>query len=557
MTEVLNLQALRAIVGTAGELYYARGYNLDGDGGGGVFMWRIDETSPIYVPIFTGTGIYSQDNDGTIVKTTGNDTGRWVRQYDGYINILWFGALGFGNDYTTHFQKAIDYASLNSKLNPLLKSSTIFIPNGSYKISHVILKNGVTILGDSFDNTIIYALPGGLDNQYIFTMENGVVNINISNLNLSGQDTLRGAFYFESKPQTSTPFHGGLMNSRISNIFIYGFKGHGIYLDGGGFNSNHLLPNQFNIFENVRIFNFSDNKNALKIDGQQGQITFLNCEFDGYKTEISEDVFDYKKGKNVHIQNIRQYISAVISFINCTCQDSDYGFLIEWAENITIDNCWFENLGVSVMVKSNHQDPPDNDMPCRSINILNNRFANAAGFGSLNAPNNVKLGQCVAISNSFVNVNNNYVAVSDTEGEYLNVQSSFIIASNNEKGGVSAEGNTFQINELGKTFGIMQLLTPNPPFLDCAGHKLVFVDGSSKPVINILQSSINAGEYLAIRVEQGVVTFENTDNIAFRTNSPTFSFSLFNGEIATFVKVDNFVGTNYETYQLVSIMNIL
>ncbi|MBC7722861.1 MAG: hypothetical protein H7068_12610 [Pedobacter sp.] len=392
----------------------------------------------------------------------------------------------------------------------------------------------------------------------MFEMERGVVNINISNLNLSGQDTLRGAFLFRADGQITPPFHGGLMNSRISNINIYGFKGHGIYLSGGGENSNFLLPNQFNIFENVRIFNFSNEKNALKMDGEQGQITFLNCEFDGYRTEISPEIYNYKKGKNIHIENIRQYTSAVISFVNCTCQDADYGFLIEFAENITIDNCWFENLGVAIIVRSNFQDPPSiNDNPCKSINIVNNRFANAAGFGSLNTPNNLKLGYCLGVSNSFVNVNNNYVTVSDPEGKYFNLKSSFISASHNEKGGISAQGNTFQVNKLGKTFGIMQLLTVTADILNCAGNKLVFVDGTTHPTINTIQSSINAGEYLAIRVEQGNVTIKNTDNIAFRTTSSTFSFTITNGEIATFVKVDNFVGSNYETYQLVSIMNIL
>lgn len=65
--------------------------------------------------------------------------------------------------------------------------------------------------------------------------------------------------------------------------------------------------------------------------------------------------------------------------------------VIEWAENITIDNCWFESLGVAISVKSNYADK-NNDVPCKSINILNNRFANAAGFGSLNAPKILRTG---------------------------------------------------------------------------------------------------------------------------------------------------------------------
>ncbi|MBC7722860.1 MAG: hypothetical protein H7068_12605 [Pedobacter sp.] len=152
MTEVTNLTDLRNLPITT-QTVYVKGYDILGDGGGGWFLWR-DET------IFK-TGIYSNENYGTIIKSNvvANDVGSWIRQYDGYINILWFGALGFGNDYTLNFQSAIDYASLNSKLNPTFKGSTVFIPNGSYFISHITLKNSVTLLGESLENTIIYAMP--------------------------------------------------------------------------------------------------------------------------------------------------------------------------------------------------------------------------------------------------------------------------------------------------------------------------------------------------------------------------------------------------------------
>lgn len=103
MTEVLNLQALRSIVGISdGDLYYAKGHTSAGDGGGGIFMWR---TGAIFL---TGNppsipGIYSVDNNGTIIQAViggiPDDTGRWVRQYDGYINVLYFGAFGVGNPY--------------------------------------------------------------------------------------------------------------------------------------------------------------------------------------------------------------------------------------------------------------------------------------------------------------------------------------------------------------------------------------------------------------------------------------------------------------------------
>ncbi|GAA4052547.1 hypothetical protein [Flavobacterium chungnamense] len=538
------------------EIRYVKGHSSSGDGGGGIFIWRT-------LDIFTSTnptiGIYSTDNNGTIIQSIvngiPNNDGRWIRQYDGFINVLYFGAFGFGNDYTINLQNAIDFASLNSKINPTLKGSTVFIPNGSYVISNIILKNSITILGESITSTILYATQG-TENEYMFEMERGLVIINISNLYLSGQKSQRGAFHFKSDFPLGPPFLGGLQNSKISDIVIFGFFGHGIFLEGGREFSEGLLPHQFNVFENVRVFNFSEFNNSLRITGQNGQLTFLNCEFDGNPIRDNNDVYTFKRGVNILIRNVKEYNPAVISFINCTCQYADYGFVIEWAENITIDNCWFEQLGVAISVKSNQISSQSGFQPSKSINVVNNRFANAAGFGSLNAPNNIKDGQCVNVSNSFVNVNNNFVVVTDPNGVFLDENAVFIIAYNNTIGGVSALGNTFSVNKLGRTFGIMQIIDVNAidNSIDCSGHKLLFVNTSKTP-IKIIKSSINAGEYLTIRADQGKITFVNTDNIFFVTPNTDNSFSIDNGQIVTFVKIDNIISPSiYETYQLVSIM---
>jgi hypothetical protein len=360
----------------------------------------------------------------------------------------------------------------------------------------------------------------------------------------------KDVFFFKQKIQQVHLFMGGLWYSRISNISITGFKGNGIYLYGGGDASNYLLPNQFNIFENVRVVKNSDFKYALYMIGQNGQISFINCQFDGFYKNGT-----YSKGQNIRIHNEKQYTSAVVSFINCTCQDADYGIFIEWAENITIDNCWFENLGVAITVKSNIE-AGTNDVLCKSINILNNRFVNAAGFGSLNAPNNIKAGQCISVNKSFVNIYNNYTAVSEANGIYLNNNSSFLIAGNNVTGGISIANNTFQVPKLGKTFGVMQIINVVSNTIDCFGNKEVFVNGSTSQITTI-KSSINTGELLNIRANGSAITFKNSNNIFFLSSNANQTFVLNNGENATFIKVDNVVGSNYETYQLISIMKIL
>lgn len=501
-------------------------------------MWRTDD-------IFKNptTGIYINDNNGTILKTTSStwwNVGRWVRQYEGHINVQYFGAFGKTQDYTTAFQNAIDFASLNTLNDPELKGSVVYIPNGNYRINQLTLKNGISIIGESIEKTFIQSTDNHIV-DYMFKIEVGHVFLSLSNFSVYGRnETNAGCFLFEAQPISTEPFHGGLWNSSFKNIKITGFKGHGIYLKGG---VNGLIPNQFNTFENVRINKASDFSNSLKMTGQNGQHTFLNCTFDGFNTNNSNI---FPKGHNVNISQDKNATTAILSFINCSFQEGDYGIYINYAENINIDGCWFENLGVAITIIGTEFNS------CRDITIQNNRFANASGYGSLVvAPENIKAGQCISISNSFVNVYNNYVTVSEPNSSNINPNSSFVLATNNVLGGVAISDNVFQVNKLGKTFGVMQVVeVTSPNTINCGRNKLVFVN-TSTTIIKTIISAINASEILIIRANYGTITFDNTNNIFLTLKS---SLTLNNGEIATFVKIDNIVGSNYETYQLVSVM---
>ena len=544
MTEVANLAELRNLPHTGftnGDLFYIKGHSTLGDGGGGTFMWRTDQ---IFI-----NGIYQNDNNGTIIKTTsipGQFVGRFVRQYEGNLNVLYFGAFGKTQDYTNAFQNAVEFATLNTLNDPELKDSVIYIPNGNYRINQLTLKSGISLIGESMEKTLIQTTVGH-NVDYMFKIEAGPVILNMSNLFFFGRDeTNAGCFLFEAQA-IGDPIQGGLWNSSFKNIQIKGFKGHGIYLMGGEptippSSNPYVAPNQFNTFENVRVVKTVNFSNALKMTGQNGQDTFLNCTFDGYSLN-NHTIFP--KGHNVNISNVGALKTAILSFINCIFQDADYGIYIDYAENINIDGCWFENLGVAITVNGTYNS-------CRDITIQNNRFANAAGYGSLPVSSgNIKSGQCISILNSFVNVYNNYVTVSETDGPHLNPNSSFLISSNNVLGGVAISDNVFQVNKLGKTFGVMQVVdvsTPNK--IDCGRNKLVFVNTSST-IIKSIVSSINASETITIRANGGTITFDNTKNI-FLTHRSTFSLA--NGEIAVFMKIDNIVGSYYETYQLISVM---
>lgn len=558
MTEVKNLAELRTIAGSATppaagyETVYVKYHTTPTDRGGGIFLWR-DETE-------FKTGMYSADNNGTIIQpNTGvpNRTGgRWVRQYDDMISVAFFGSSGIfgsGGLDTTNFQRAIDFAKLNTQPDVLLKGSTIFIPNGSYFIKNIILKNGVSIIGESFEFTNIFSDDNaGSVPDYLFKMDTWRVIINISNLNIVGNGTLKGCFNFKAVAVTVDGHKdGGLWHSTFKNIQIRGFKGHGIYLEGG--DDDYESPNQFNVFENIAVNKHPDYEgytnysNSLRMTGQIGQHTFINCTFDGFKNPTTNA---FCKWYNVEIRHNFYPTAGVVTFLNCSFQQSDYGILMQYAENVTIDNCWLEDLGVAIMLIGTGTPEPN-----KSINILNNRFANAAGFGSQPiAAGNVRPGRCISVENSVANIHNNYVTVSNPASPNV-VGSGFVLGMPGNHG-INLSGNTFRANNLNNSYGVMQTIpvtTVGGQYsIDCKSNKLVFVTQNANPITNII-SSIGAGEKLTIRADAGSISFTPaTPTVGNVFLSNKTSFILNAGEIAVFVKID--IGTASETYQLESVM---
>ncbi len=527
-------------------LVYVKGYWYAGDGGGGFFSYKT------YAP----TDIVPNDNDGTVFKPV-NGNGRWIRQYNGFINARFFGvAKGFENTGSTSFsnsdqiQKMIDYASTNNIYSQEKGGLTLFFPNGTYLIDKkIILKNRVKLLGEP--GTMFVNHSGTYD--YMIELDKGIVDdLYMENflLDLNNHANI-GAIHL--KPALNGGARGGISNSAFKNINILNLNGNGIYLEGGNVASNYVLPNQFMIFENVRVVRKNNTKNSLIINGQQGQLTFINCIFDGVKNN----------GVNVSIRKKTtepDLNSAVISFINCTFQDSEYGVDLSEAESVTFDNCWFENLDIAVQVKNS-----------KGINVLNSHFANAAGFGSV-AGSLIAAGsgRCFDVENSSVSIERNYITVSDPNSS--SIQGEKFVFGNGNNNMINLSDNQFQDIRLSGTFGVMQTTTIDNNIINTLGKKLVFIN---TPVvsnqINRINSTIGAGETIFIRANTGGSIIFNTMNPVNADNGRNIylngrtSLTLLNGQAATFIKIDNRIvdqgdPTNLNkgencTYQLVSISN--
>jgi hypothetical protein len=545
---------------TEGSVVYIRCHSQYWDGGGGFFILSNNET------IKNQQGNVIADNDGTVVVNPNFADLRWVRKIDNYIDVSFFGSIGSGNPATDDglkIQKAIDFAFETSSRSA--RSKTVYISSGYYYIhDKIVLKSGVNIKGDGFDNSILAASNSIKKDGSMIEMASGKIRgILISDITFTGgvldNSTIKNCFHL--KGTIGSGDHGGLENCTFKNIRINGFNGCGIILEGSGPNDNYKLPNQDLVFEQVHISRVKDNTNCLLIQGQNSQITFTNCGFDGKMnwTDLNAgNNFPTNKLFNVVLENKGHIAPSIIKFNTCTFQYSEYGVFLRYAENVTFDNCWFELLDRAIgIVKSG-------GIPSKGINVLNSRFANASGFGTywdkvtnINSPPS---GSCIHIEDSQVNVLNNFVTVSGTFNNNnvfvrnYGIDSDINILNNsyqNDNLGIVKSG-------LGNTFGVAnKTLTLNNDVLNTSSYKFITVNpfGSN---IKEIKSNINTGETITIKAN-GTIKFDNSKNIVFAktTVTATAPFTLNANEMATFIKIDNpkTVGSTIynETYLLISV----
>lgn len=65
-----------------GDCVLVSGYSTANDGGGGVFVWNSSNITA--------------DDDGTVIRSTGQSTGRWLREWTGPIHVEWWGTTDYG-----------------------------------------------------------------------------------------------------------------------------------------------------------------------------------------------------------------------------------------------------------------------------------------------------------------------------------------------------------------------------------------------------------------------------------------------------------------------------
>lgn len=572
------------------KVLYVKGYYKEADGGGGFFMYKENEDMP------DNGGIYIQPN--TANAHQGGDAtlkGRWVRQYDGYINAMYFGIMKYPDVYTAPYntisnssriQTAINYIAdshnPNSGSNPAPPhysqqrgALALYFPAGHYYIDQpIILKSEVHLIGEQ---GTLFEVAYGKDYPFMFEIPAGpVTRLCVENLqiDLGGErkdnPTTAGGFHFGARFEgDDTRFGGGIWGCSFKNIKITSANGHGIWLEGGEHspgNNPGALDNQYLLFERVWIIRTSANANCLKITGAINTTTFLQCNFEiPYVYNTDTIVTPVELGTNILITAVGDYPpvnGAVVSFINCATGGHVLcGFKIVNAENVTIDDCWIEDTEIAIDIQNSE-----------GINILNSRFVNAAGIGSLlGAALPQGQGKCISVLDSHVSIERNFVQITDPDNVKLTEGELFIMGIGN-KNVINSRNNCFHDIRQSETFGITEYEeikniwawnyqgTANEwkSGLELSAKKVVLVNkGTDKPIDRI-NSTINSGETIFIRAEESDIIFNAWNPVNELTGRNIYlggpaSVTLQQGHAAMFMKLDGVNNKERCVYQLVSI----
>jgi len=236
ITSIVNISELKLRKGTSESVVEVLGYYTVGDGGGGVFYW--DDNSVL------------SDNGGTIFQVSNVTTGRWIRIFDMFINVRWFGAKVDGT--------TIDNIPIN---NSILYANSIggrnvYFPGGTYLIDGtanvpinaystyggIVLKSNVNIICDS--GVTFNIKPNTAIGYSCF------VGVDISNVSISGGFKIYG----DRVGHVLGEFGHGISlfsckNIKIDSVNIDNVWGDGIY---SGLKQNNILNDEC---ENLSITN--------------------------------------------------------------------------------------------------------------------------------------------------------------------------------------------------------------------------------------------------------------------------------------------------------------
>jgi hypothetical protein len=307
---ILELRALTVTPDTI----YATGYHTANDGAFGSHFYRLA----------TDTG--QVDNGGTIIRTV---NGVYELQYDGAVNVKWFGADATGAiDSSVAIQAAVGGYEGNGRV--------IFIPNGTYMmVNRVKLGARKTICGESREKT---KLIWDYDDYGIGFYSDTAVHLkNLQLLGTASSASLSTNEKSVALMSSSPTDNNGWAFSTFENMWISGWgaglSGRTIVDDTEAGSLKSLEPCELFSCNFSRI-EFRYNYYDIYVGSSFNSNTFHQCRF-----------WNTRSSHKIHmIQPI------AINFFDCVFEgnlyDADdvvrYDFHIVAGKNVEIHNSYFE-----------------------------------------------------------------------------------------------------------------------------------------------------------------------------------------------------------------------
>ena len=285
---------------TVAQLTLATGTNGDvahvsESGRGGIFIY--DSTAT--------------DNQGTIF-------GKWVRQYEGAVNVKWFGAVGDGAaDDTIAMQDTLDV------------SSSVFIPEGTYRHNGTLISSSNSLIYGEGNNTVLKVLDSSIADAWGIKINtaNGVV---IRDIHLDGNvSRLTAPFSF-----SGGVYGSGLLIQNSKNVLAHNVK------------SVNWAKHCFDVSANT----YSTGNAATYVTGSRSENVLLyNC----YAKNGNDDNFTTHQSDYIVIDGcISEDTGGLYVQNNSNCYEVDDG-----SRYVTVTNSIARNGVCGVQIKG-HSDSP-------------------------------------------------------------------------------------------------------------------------------------------------------------------------------------------------------
>jgi len=207
LANIAAMTALTKATLTDGDIAYVDAYATDGDNGGGKFYWDASSSAT------AAQGIVAASDEA--------GTGRWIRQFNGPVDVRYCGAVVSPTVSTTACAAAHTYAEVNGL--------AVYYPEGTWlRASQTISTNGATVFGAGKSVTTIKLTD--TTNNYVF-YATGVDDMEFRDFSIDGNKannaTISQGFRIE----------GASNRLQIVDVEAYNCRNSGISLAGTGANA--------------------------------------------------------------------------------------------------------------------------------------------------------------------------------------------------------------------------------------------------------------------------------------------------------------------------------